>query len=141
MARMAHVVVVAASSIPYVPYIDGPTYPGHRLSQCLPTIQPPRYQLPSSTAIMATFDINLMNRIGNLLGDEGRRKVVHVALAPVVCIPTFTIGWPRFRGFCRRLCSQRHSGAKLYQSPPRTLGCCLHQALCSTRSVRYGNRR
>lgn len=27
-----------------------------------------------------------MHRIGNLLGDEGRRKEVHVALAPTVCI-------------------------------------------------------
>lgn len=34
----------------------------------------------------ATFDIDLLYRVGNLLGDEGRRKGVHVALAPTVCI-------------------------------------------------------
>ncbi|OBT41769.1 hypothetical protein VE00_07964 [Pseudogymnoascus sp. WSF 3629] len=45
---------------------------------------PPGYQLPSATAIGATFDFSLMHRIGNLLGDEGRRKEVHVALAPTV---------------------------------------------------------
>ncbi|KAH8597465.1 glycoside hydrolase superfamily [Bisporella sp. PMI_857] len=49
-------------------------------------LDPPGYQLPSATAIGATFDVDLLHRIGNLLGDEGRRKDVHVALAPTVCI-------------------------------------------------------
>ncbi|KAL6406137.1 beta-glucosidase precursor BGLUC [Ilyonectria robusta] len=34
----------------------------------------------------ATFDVDLLYRIGQLLGDEGIRKRVHVALAPTVCI-------------------------------------------------------
>lgn len=34
----------------------------------------------------ATFDAELMGRVGKLLGDEGLRKGVHVALAPTVCI-------------------------------------------------------
>lgn len=34
----------------------------------------------------ATFDGELLNRLGLLLGDEGRRKNVHLVLAPVVCI-------------------------------------------------------
>lgn len=34
----------------------------------------------------ATFDVDLMNQVGSLLGAEGRRKGVHVALAPTVCI-------------------------------------------------------
>ncbi|SCO92634.1 related to beta-glucosidase [Fusarium oxysporum] len=47
---------------------------------------PPGYQLPSATAMGATFDSDLLYRVGNLIGDEGRRKGVHVALAPTVCI-------------------------------------------------------
>jgi beta-glucosidase len=41
----------------------------------------------------------LLHRIGNLLGDEGRRKDVHVALAPTVCIqrsPLFGRGFEAF---------------------------------------------
>ncbi|KPM43168.1 putative beta-glucosidase I [Neonectria ditissima] len=47
---------------------------------------PPGYQLPSATAMGATFDVDLLHRVGNLLGDEGLRKKVHVVLAPTVCI-------------------------------------------------------
>ncbi|KAF4472515.1 hypothetical protein FALBO_596 [Fusarium albosuccineum] len=47
---------------------------------------PPGYQLPSATAMGATFDVDLLHRVGKLLGDEGLRKGVHVALAPTVCI-------------------------------------------------------
>ncbi|CAI7569612.1 unnamed protein product [Penicillium crustosum] len=44
------------------------------------------YQLPAAVAMGATFDVDLLHCIGNLLGDEGRRKGVHVALAPTVCL-------------------------------------------------------
>lgn len=47
---------------------------------------PQGYQLPSATAMGATFDADLLFRVGKLIGDEGRRKKVHVALAPTVCI-------------------------------------------------------
>ncbi|KAL2829870.1 glycoside hydrolase superfamily [Aspergillus pseudoustus] len=48
---------------------------------------PPKgYQLPSATAMGATFDTDLLYQVGTLLGDEGRRKNVQVALAPTVCI-------------------------------------------------------
>lgn len=34
----------------------------------------------------ATFDAKLLNQVGRLIGAEGRRKGVHLALAPTVCI-------------------------------------------------------
>jgi beta-glucosidase len=52
----------------------------------LTTSKPPGYQLPSATAMGATFDTDLLYQVGKLLGDEGRRKNVQVALAPTVCI-------------------------------------------------------
>jgi len=42
--------------------------------------------LPSATAMGATFDVVLLERIGRLLGDEARCKQVHVLLAPTVCL-------------------------------------------------------
>ncbi|KAM0335307.1 hypothetical protein ACHAQA_000352 [Verticillium albo-atrum] len=42
--------------------------------------------LPSATAMGATFDVDLMRRIGSLLGEEAQCKNVHVLLAPTVCL-------------------------------------------------------
>ncbi|KAF2014320.1 glycoside hydrolase family 3 protein [Aaosphaeria arxii CBS 175.79] len=47
---------------------------------------PPGYQFPSATALGATFDTELMYAAGQLIGQEGRRKGVGVALAPTVCL-------------------------------------------------------
>ncbi|KAL3483612.1 glycoside hydrolase superfamily [Aspergillus germanicus] len=47
---------------------------------------PPGYQLPSATAMGATFNTDLLYQVGTLLGNEGRRKNIQVALAPTVCI-------------------------------------------------------
>ncbi|KAI5458717.1 glycoside hydrolase superfamily [Mariannaea sp. PMI_226] len=46
----------------------------------------PSCLLPSATAMGATFDSDLLNKVGNLLGDEARSKGVHVLLAPTVCL-------------------------------------------------------
>ncbi|KAH6686474.1 family 3 glycosyl hydrolase [Plectosphaerella plurivora] len=42
--------------------------------------------LPSATAMGATFDKELMHRVGRLLGTEARNKNIHVLLAPTVCL-------------------------------------------------------
>lgn len=55
-------------------------------AQCYCHLQPPGYQLPSATAMGATFDKKLLHQLGELLGDEGLRKGVHLALAPTVCL-------------------------------------------------------
>jgi beta-glucosidase len=34
----------------------------------------------------STFDVELLEKIGNLLGDEARNKNVHILLAPTVCL-------------------------------------------------------
>ncbi|HEY3685500.1 MAG TPA: glycoside hydrolase family 3 C-terminal domain-containing protein [Streptosporangiaceae bacterium] len=44
----------------------------------------PSAQLPSPTALAATWDPELARRAGNLLAQEARRKGVHVLLAPTV---------------------------------------------------------
>ncbi|KAJ3454862.1 hypothetical protein MRS44_013462 [Fusarium solani] len=42
--------------------------------------------LPSGTGMGATFDTELMHRVGNLLADEAKAHLVHMVLAPVVCL-------------------------------------------------------
>ncbi|PVH72059.1 glycoside hydrolase family 3 protein [Cadophora sp. DSE1049] len=42
--------------------------------------------LPCATAMGATFDHDLLHKIGNMLGDEARGKNLHVVLGPVVCL-------------------------------------------------------
>lgn len=50
------------------------------------TVQVPSVLLPSATAMGATFDTDLLRRVGNILGDEARCKNVDVLLAPTVCL-------------------------------------------------------
>ncbi|KAH6716074.1 glycoside hydrolase superfamily [Leptodontidium sp. MPI-SDFR-AT-0119] len=42
--------------------------------------------LPCGTAMGATFDHELLHRVGNMLADEARGKNIHVVLGPVVCL-------------------------------------------------------
>ncbi|KAH7133035.1 glycoside hydrolase superfamily [Dactylonectria estremocensis] len=42
--------------------------------------------LPSGTAMGATFDVELMQQVGNLLAEEAKSHLVQVLLAPVVCL-------------------------------------------------------
>ncbi|KAL2830838.1 glycosyl hydrolase family 3 C-terminal domain-containing protein [Aspergillus cavernicola] len=50
----------------------------------------------------ATFDVPI-HRVGNLLGDEGRREDVQVALAPTVCIQRFPLIGRGFEAFTEDL--------------------------------------
>lgn len=50
------------------------------------TSQPPAALLPSATAMGATFDTDLVHRVGGLLGIEARAKGAQVLLAPTVCL-------------------------------------------------------
>ncbi|KAH7376651.1 glycoside hydrolase superfamily [Plectosphaerella cucumerina] len=52
----------------------------------IPSFAVPSILLPSATAMGATFDVDLMRRIGGLLATEARAKNVHVLLAPTVCL-------------------------------------------------------
>ncbi|KAF1949811.1 glycoside hydrolase [Byssothecium circinans] len=46
----------------------------------------PGVQLPCATAMGATFDVHLLRKIGELLGDEAIAKGKHIILAPTVCL-------------------------------------------------------
>ena len=56
----------------------------------------PSITLPSPTALAATWDSQLARRAGQLLGQEARRKGVHVLLAPTVNLHRSPLGGRHF---------------------------------------------
>jgi beta-glucosidase len=87
-------------SLPAVPAIglasivmsDGPI--GVRGTQW--SASDPSIALPSPTALAATWDPELARRAGQLLGQEARRKGVHVLLAPTVNLHRSPLGGRHF---------------------------------------------
>jgi len=59
----------------------------------------PSAQLPSPSALAATFDVQLLGRLGHLLGLESRRKEIDVLLAPVVNLQRTPYGGRHFESF------------------------------------------
>ncbi|KAF4840780.1 putative beta-glucosidase I [Colletotrichum siamense] len=59
----------------------------------------PSPMLPSATGMGATFNKELLHKVGNLLGEEARARGVHVLLAPTICLqrsPLFGRGFEAF---------------------------------------------
>ncbi|OJJ66054.1 hypothetical protein ASPBRDRAFT_666692 [Aspergillus brasiliensis CBS 101740] len=59
----------------------------------------PSYCVPCGTALGATFDTELLWKIGNLLGREARDKGVHVLLGPTMNIQRSPLGGRGFESF------------------------------------------
>jgi beta-glucosidase len=59
----------------------------------------PAVALPSPTALAATWDPALARRAGRLLGQEARRKGVHVLLAPTVNLHRSPLGGRHFEAY------------------------------------------
>ncbi|HEX6685938.1 MAG TPA: glycoside hydrolase family 3 C-terminal domain-containing protein [Candidatus Limnocylindrales bacterium] len=59
----------------------------------------PSIALPSPTALAATWDVELARRVGRLLGQEARRKGVHVLLAPTVNLHRSPLGGRHFEAY------------------------------------------
>ena len=59
----------------------------------------PSIALPSPTALAATWDVELAREVGRLLGQEARRKGVHVLLAPTVNLHRSPLGGRHFEAY------------------------------------------
>jgi beta-glucosidase len=59
----------------------------------------PSIALPSPTALAATWDTGLARQAGRLLGQEARRKGVHVLLAPTVNLQRSPLGGRHFEAY------------------------------------------
>ncbi|KAF2014563.1 glycoside hydrolase family 3 protein [Aaosphaeria arxii CBS 175.79] len=55
--------------------------------------------LPSGVSLGATWDVNLMERIGGLLAEECKTKSASVSLAPTMCIHRHPLGGRNFESF------------------------------------------
>src|SRR5207247_9435447 len=60
------------------------------------SIGDPSIALPSPTALAAAWDPGLARRAGNLLGQEARRKGIHVLLAPTINLHRTPLGGRHF---------------------------------------------
>ncbi|HEY3558682.1 MAG TPA: glycoside hydrolase family 3 C-terminal domain-containing protein [Kribbella sp.] len=59
----------------------------------------PSAQLPTPTALAATWDLDLITRLGALIAGEARRKAVDVVLSPVVNLQRTPYGGRHFEAF------------------------------------------
>ena len=55
--------------------------------------------LPSSICLAASFDVDLVREVGQLLGTETQRKGAHVLLAPTINIARHPLGGRNFESF------------------------------------------
>src|SRR5436309_15899942 len=63
------------------------------------TAADPSVALPSPTALAATWDPDLARTVGRLLGQEARRKGVHLLLAPTVNLHRSPLGGRHFEAY------------------------------------------
>lgn len=90
-----HTVPVERLNIPSVRTSDGPNgVRGTRFFNGVPSAC-----LPCSTALGSTWDVELLEKIGELLGDEARSKGVHVLLGPTINIQRSPLGGRGFESF------------------------------------------
>ncbi|HEY5222289.1 MAG TPA: glycoside hydrolase family 3 C-terminal domain-containing protein [Microbacteriaceae bacterium] len=83
-------------------------------------------QLPSPSAVAATWDVELSARLGTLMADEAIRKEVDVILAPVVNLQRTPVGGRHFECFSEDpLLTARIAAAQIAAAQQRGIGMCV----------------
>jgi beta-glucosidase len=87
---------------------------------------------PCGTALAATFDTDLVRRVGEALGEETRRKGAHVLLAPTVNIHRTPLAGRNFECFSE----DPHLAAEMAVAyidgvQSRGVGCCVKHFVCN----------
>jgi beta-glucosidase len=90
-----HTVPIPRLNIPSIRLSDGPN--GIRGTRFFDSV--PAACLPCGTAIGATFDAKLANKIGHLLADEAKAKGAHVILGPTINIQRSPLGGRGFESY------------------------------------------
>lgn len=90
-----HTISIPRLSIPSIRLSDGPN--GIRGTRFFDSV--PAACLPCETAIGATFDAELAQKIGNLLADESKAKGAHVILGPTINIQRSPLGGRGFESY------------------------------------------
>ncbi|THZ02459.1 hypothetical protein D6C92_00591 [Aureobasidium pullulans] len=90
-----HTVPVPRLNIPSIRLSDGPNgVRGTRFFDAVPSTC-----LPCGTGLGATFDKDLLKRVGGLLADECRAKGAHMLLGPTINIPRAPLGGRGFESY------------------------------------------
>ena len=88
--------------------------------------------LPCGTAIGATFDKDLVHRIGNLLADEAKAKGAHVVLGPTINIQRGPLGGRGFESYSEDpLLSGTLAGAYCNGIQEKDIVACLKHFVCN----------
>ena len=90
-----HTVPIARVGIPTIKVTDGP----NGVRGASRDLGPPSVCLPVGTALGATWNVDLIERIGGLLAEEVRLKSAHILLAPTVNIHRTPIAGRNFECF------------------------------------------
>lgn len=90
-----HTVPIPRLNIPSIRLSDGPN--GVRGTCFFDAV--PSTCLPCGTGLGATFDAELLQRVGGLLADECRAKGAHVLLGPTINIPRAPLGGRGFESY------------------------------------------
>lgn len=90
-----HTVPVERLNIPVLRFSDGPN--GIRGTRFFNGV--PAACVPCSTALGATWDPDLIEELGGLLGDESRAKGAHILLGPTINIQRSPLGGRGFESF------------------------------------------
>ncbi|KAI5200586.1 hypothetical protein E4T39_05715 [Aureobasidium subglaciale] len=90
-----HTIPVPRLNIPSIRLSDGPNgVRGTRFFDAVPSTC-----LPCGTGLGATFDKELLQRVGGLLADECRAKGAHMLLGPTINIPRAPLGGRGFESY------------------------------------------
>ncbi|HEX2851120.1 MAG TPA: glycoside hydrolase family 3 C-terminal domain-containing protein [Acidimicrobiales bacterium] len=85
---MWHTPAVPTAGVPRIKMTDGPA--GARGRSAIGG--PPSANVPCGTALAATWDVDVVRHVGEILGDEARAKGAHILLAPTVNIHRTPLG-------------------------------------------------
>lgn len=90
-----HTVAIDRLNVPSIRTSDGPN--GIRGTRFFDSV--PAACLPASLGLGATWDVDLLYKVGELLAEESKAKSVHVVLAPTINIQRSPLGGRSFESF------------------------------------------
>lgn len=127
-ADLWHTVPISRLGIPALKVTDGPN--GARGAQG--SIGPTSACLPADIALAATWNLALVEQVGQVLGDETRAKGAHILLGPTVNIPRSPLSGRNFEFFSEDpYLAGRMATAYIRGLQSRGVGACIKHFVCN----------
>jgi len=115
--------------IPSIKVTDGP-HGARTIADNDPQKTLPATCFPTAVSWGATWNPELVQQVGQALGEETREKGCAILLGPCVNIHRSPLGGRNFESFFRRSLLVVPSGCRIYQGCPEPQGRCLGQTFC-----------